>query len=261
MSTTADIEEVHYVAKSGFDVFLWLTYFCLLISYVNINIIVFRFWLIMSGVFFIIFATIPENAIQIDTLLFNIAYIIINVIMMIPLVKQVLPVKFTPLEEEIYNRDFKTHMTRAQFKRFISKFKALKYQDKAQLCAIKSQFTHLFYIAKLFPGWKIQLKSHSDVAFKSIHEGGWIGTIEYVLFEETRAKKEKKKDNSEVIVSWGITAEICRESDLLQQLKEEPDVNQESESNNYENENILKESGAIIYKIDIEVILNKINLS
>jgi hypothetical protein len=129
----------------------------------------------------------------------------------------------------------------------------LKYQDKAQLCASQSQFTHLFYIAKVFPGWKIHLKSKSDVSFKSIPEGGWIGTIEYIIYENKKAKKMKKKDNSEVIVSWGITAEILRDTEAESEEKMADDVQAYSENNDGENFN--KPAGAIIYKIDIEVFI------
>lgn len=238
-------------AKQGFDVYLYLVYSCLLVSYININVIVFRFWLIMASIFFIIWALLPKNAVQIDVLVFNSVFILINIIMMIPLVKQVWPVKLTPLEQELFERDFIAHMNKKQFKRFISKFKALKYKDRAQLCANRSQFTHLFYIAKLYPGWKINLKSSSDVSFKNISEGGWIGTIEYVLYENLKAQKMKKKDNSEVIVSWGVTAEIFKESEV--NLSQEKSEEMHGMYENEENDNIATPSGALIYKIDIEV--------
>jgi hypothetical protein len=242
-----------WVAKAGFDGFLYGAYVSVLVSYVNINVIVFRFWLIVSAIFFIFWATQPGFNLQIDILMFSILFILINIVMMIPLIKQKLPVKLTPIEEELYDRDFKSHMNHSQFKRFISKFKALRYSDKAQLCANKSQFTHMYYIAKILPGWKIQLKSQGDVAFKSIPEGGWIGTIEYVLYENEKAKKDSKKDTSEVIVSWGITAEITKEAEIGSENYSEQQINQEKCEENNDSDRIVNPSGAIIYKIDIEV--------
>jgi len=242
-----------WVAKQGFDGFLYAAYISILFSYVNINILVFRFWLIVSAIFFICFATQPHLNLQIDLLMFSILFIVINIVMMIPLIKQKLPVKLTPIEEEIYENDFKSHMNQSQFKRFISKFKALKYSDKAQLCANKSQFTHMYYIAKIFPGWKIHLKSHGDVSFKTIPQGGWIGTIEYVLYENEKAKKDSKKDTSEVIVSWGITAEITKEADIESESDSEQQINLDKYEENNDNEMIVNPSGAIIYKIDIDV--------
>ena len=243
-----------WAAKQGFESMLYCAYLCLLVSYINVNVLVFRFWLIMASVFFICFANDPQRAVQLDMTLFNLVFILINLIMMIPLVKQVLPVKLSPIEEELFERDFQSHMNKKQFKRFISKFKALKYHDKAQLCANKSQFTHLFYIAKIHPGWKIHLKSHGDVAFKTIPEGGWIGTIEYVLYENEKSKKDSKKDTSEVIVSWGITAEIVRESDVESECESQQKINGEEENN--DSDNIVNQSGAVIYKIDVEVKLH-----
>src|SRR4051812_12136055 len=90
------------MAKQGYDAYMYVAYAFLMVSYINVNILIFRMWLILSAVFFIIWGLTPERSVQIDTLIFNAIYIIINVVQSIPLIKQYLPVKLTPLEEEIY---------------------------------------------------------------------------------------------------------------------------------------------------------------
>jgi hypothetical protein len=188
-------------AKQGFDVWLYTAYCCLVCSYVNINILVFRFWLILSAIFFILWGCDPVRSLQIDTLIFNLFYIVVNIIQSIPLAKQVWPVTLSPLEEEIYERDFKSSMDKRQFKRLISRMETQSYDaHNSQLCVIKSKFNYLIYVAKLNPGWRVVLRKEDTNVITELSEGCWIGTIEYMF--------ELQKKEGDAPIKWGITATI-----------------------------------------------------
>ena len=219
-------------AKRGFDVWLYIAYACIMFSYVNINILVFRFWLILSAIFFVIWSCDPVRAVQIDALLFNSSHIIINLIQCIPLVKQVWPVKLTELEEEIYNRDFASNMNKKQFKRMIRLFKVKTYDaDDSQLCCIRSNFEYVIYVAKINPGWSVRLTKDSTETLTELKEGSWIGTIEYML--------EQERKQGSRMTRWGITATV-RPKGFDNPLQTDQERN-------------IEDAGCIIYYFDIEV--------
>lgn len=196
-------------AKRGFDVWMYIAYSCLVFSYININILVFRFWLVLSAIFFIVWGCDPVRTLQLDTLLFNLLFIIINIVQSIPLVKQVWPVSLTPLEVEIYERDFKSSMDKRQFKRLISKMETLSFDaHNSQLCVIKSRFNYLIYVAKLNPGWKIVLRKDDTNVITELSEGSWIGTIEYMF--------ELQRKEGDAPIKWGITASVEESKECLQ---------------------------------------------
>ncbi len=204
-------------AKRGFDVYMYIAYSCLVFSYININILVFRFWLILSAVFFVVWGCQEERAFQVDTLVFNLSYIVINIVMSIPLLKQKWPVKLTPLEEEIYERDFKSAMDVRQFKRMISRMSTQSFDAHcSQLCVIKSKFSHLIYVAKLNPGWKIVLRKDETNVITELFEGSWIGTIEYMF--------ELQRNQGDPAIKWGITAMVEESREVLETNNYQPTV-------------------------------------
>jgi len=239
MNNTCIVDPDAPAAKLGHDVWMWLAYFCLLGSYININILVFRIFLTLAAVFFIIFGSVPERAVQVDTVVFNAVYILINIFQSIPLVKQIWPVKLTEFEEEIYERDFKDHMNKRQFKKFIKEFKTQTFDaPNSHLCDINSQYGHLIYVAKLSPKWKINLKRNETSKIHELTESSWIGIIEYM--DEMNRKPNDPK------TKWNVTAT----------LEENKDFNE-----NYigtQNEELIPVSGegCVVYFIEIDVFFN-----
>jgi hypothetical protein len=201
----------------------------------------------MSAVFFIIWGTTGTFAVQIDTVIFNSAFIIINIVQSIPLIKQIMPVKLTELEEEIFQRDFHNHMTKRQFKHFISKFKTDWYKgDGSQICVHDSNFRYLIYIAKIFPGWRVVLTSSTrHLQVKEIKEGSWIGTIEYVLYEQAN-QGLKKPSEAQQDVSWGISA-------YLESIKEHEIIDMNAQSITEAKLVPKGINGAVVYIIDLDV--------
>jgi hypothetical protein len=202
----------------------------------------------MASVFFCLWGGLTEGlSVQIDTEIINFGWIVINVIMSIPLIKQYIAVKLTPLEAEIYERDFKTHMTDRQFKHFISKFQQIRYKsDGSQLCATNSDFTHLLYVAKIFPGAKVSLTTINQLAkVKDISAGGWIGVHEYLRVEQESLKPPAERGQ----VMWGISAYMNKTNS-----------DEHQEQGYTQTEVVMKpttdEEGVVVYKIDMAVIIS-----
>ena len=228
-------------ALQGFDAYLYTAYALILLSYINVNILVFRTLLILAAMLFMIWGCQEVRAVQVDTLIFNSVYIIINIVQSIPLVKQILPVKLTDQETEIYERDFKAHMGVRQFKHFIQRFKSETVMpSNKNLIATGSPFRYLIYIAKINPGYKVFLASPTDYHVKDVTEGSWIGTIEYVIHEENMMNKERKSDE----INWGISANLGEVEFVGNEVM--PTVTEQKLIPKNEN-------GVVIYKVDLNV--------
>jgi hypothetical protein len=223
------------VAKVGFDVWLFLAYTSILFSYLNINVLVFRFWLIVSAIFFIVWCNVPERAVQVDQLVFNVLFIIINIVQMIPLARQIWPVSLTPLEEKIFDRDFHIQMNKRQFKRFYERVRIQNFKtDKASICTYGSNFDSMIYIAKLSPGWKVCLYDKNGEKLQELTEGSWIGTIEFVIYDKTKPEK----------TMWEISAV----------LEERQDFDNYVQGTSHDVNLLEQDVGCIINYVDIKVI-------
>lgn len=204
-STDDDFSEL--AIRRGFDVWMYLAYSSLLMSYVNINILIFRFWLTFASIWFVVWGFIPERSVQIDTVVYNLIYVIINIVYCIPLIKKYLPAKLTPFEKEIYERDFNGNMSEKQFKFMIKRFESESvYAKNTQLCRAGNTFKYLIYIAKIHPGWRVNLIGINDELMIELREGSWIGIIEYVNYEQSL--KEKKPSEGPQEITWGVTATV-----------------------------------------------------
>lgn len=220
--------------KRGFDAMLYCAYACIALSYVNINVLVFRLWLILSAVFFIIWGFDPVRAYQLDTLIFNFLFIVINIYQSIPLARQVWPVSLTPFEEEIYDRDFQLQMNKKQFKRYQEKVRTEKFRaDKSQICVHSSDFESVIYVAKLYPGWKVCIYDMQGIKLQDLTEGSWLGTIEYQIWLKTKPE----------IILWGITATL------------EKDINYTALTHDVKGNsiNVASKEGCIINYVDLKV--------
>jgi hypothetical protein len=190
--------------------------------------------LILSAIFFIVWGTYYEAwAVQIDTVVFNAIYIIINIWQSIPLIKQIWPVRLTPIEDTMFKRNFQYFMTIRQFKHFITKFQSDTYRsNKCQIVSVDQNFTGLYYIAKIDKGYEVGLEGRNDTALKMLGEGAWVGIIEFNMLEDPKhAGKE---------VLWGVK--------LIVHKKEKPLEHCNTESNIIES----SQGGVTVYKIDLK---------
>jgi hypothetical protein len=232
-------------ANLGFDVWMWLAYIFLFLSYLNVNILYFRLTLILAAVWFIVWGLEVERSIQMDTLMFNIAFIVINIIMSIPLIKQVWPVKLSKFEHEIYERDFCQQMNIRQFKYFMSFFVPDYYgHHRKKIVDIGENFEYMIYIAKIYPGWKVYLKGPNDIMVKELSEGAWIGTIEFSIYDETKnLTKQMKKDEG---VKWAISSSV-EETFIDDEDRPVQHIHQHFQYG------VIQECGVIAYHISLKV--------
>lgn len=185
-------------AKRFFDPCLYLAYTFILFSYLTTNVLILRLNLVLSAICFIVWGVIyPETAIQLDTVIYNALFIIINLYNSIPLFREILPVKMTPLEEISYERDFKNFLSRREFIYFFDHFKKITAtNDKTVIVNKGMTFDGLVYIARLNSDCEIFLRKDNE-NLKSLKEGSWLGIIEYMFHNEM-----KKSDKSSIV--WGI---------------------------------------------------------
>jgi len=215
---------------------MYTAYVFLFFSYLTTNVLILRVLLILAAIFFILWGCLNlEVRIQIDTLCFNTVFILINLYKSIPLFKEVLPVVLTPLEEEVFNRDFKEYLTKLQFKYLISKFKLEHWlANDSEFCKIGNPFNEIIYIAKINPGYSVKLSSRK-IHLKDLKESSWIGIIEY--FKDLNKNPEEK-------LLWGANAKIHVDNDM----------NKELTANSNKNNDI----GVYFYRFDLQV-LNSLN--
>lgn len=173
----------------------------------------------MSSVFFILWSTaVPAIAVQVDTLIWNSVHIIINIALIIPLIQQIMPIKFSPIEEDIYERNFKGFLTRRQYGVMIKQFEKVSLVEDTHICKFNTEFDYMYYVVKIEPGYKIAITS-SDPKYKvkDIAEGSWIGTAEYSILERNLNKKKKLKKmtgvNKGFEVKWGINVYLQKKAE------------------------------------------------
>ncbi len=189
--------------------------------------------IVLSSVFFILWGTLNDPLkYQIDTIIYNSIFIIINFYQSIPLFKELLPVYLDEIHNEIYERDFKIYLTKRQYLYFISNFK-LEHAiaHGTQLLREGNPFTNLIYIARVSGKTKVKLMKGKDT-LKLLNAGSWIGIIEYFNHQINSSSKK---------TNWGVSADVF--------LDEAPS------SERKENEiNISEEDGVYYFKLDLEVI-------
>jgi hypothetical protein len=166
-------------------------------------------------VFFICFATIVGN-VFLDSVIFNSAFILINIYQSIPLFVEYLEVKLDPIEEKIYEENFKKYLSRRKFKTLISKSVLRFYSEESEITHTGNSFTCLYYIALIDPTVEVVLLK-DNVEIYSLKENSWIGIIEFIKYLQMDKKKieEKKKliksaahIYGNVDLKWGIDCQI-----------------------------------------------------
>lgn len=214
-------------AKHSESVWIYLAYSFVLVnnfliqcSYLNVDILYIRMFLILVAVSFMTFAITVGN-VFLDSILFNTVFIIINIIYIIPLVKKRLPVKLSPLEERIFEKDFKKHMSRRLFKDFIQNGYIRTYADGGQICHSGDGFSGVFYTALINPNYKVVYTKQGN-EYLTVKENSWIGVVEYVMLQ-----KEKKELNAlqrehngqkkpkRAKVKWGLDAKVKETGDNI----------------------------------------------
>ena len=125
-----------------------------------------------------------------DVIIFNGVFILINIYNSIPLFLKYLEVKLKPLEEKVYQENFKNYLSRRNFKKLISKSILNFYSNDSQITRLGNSFHSLYYIALIDPSYEVILIK-DGVELYPLKENSWVGIIEYM--------KYLKIDKSEIL--------------------------------------------------------------
>jgi hypothetical protein len=217
---------------------IYLAYSFITLSYLNVNILYIRLFLILASCFFITFAIVVGN-VFLDSILFNSLFIIINGTYSYFLIIKYLPVKLTPIEERIYTKDFSRVMDRRSFRDLIRKAYLRSFSEGGQITHHGNNFSGLFYVALINPNHKVTYIKKGREYFE-IKENSWIGVVEYTMYEKEKKKIEtdikiqssksetdentKKKElhikEKKIKVKWGLDA-VVKECGEIEDINEE----------------------------------------
>ncbi len=175
--------------------------------------------LILSSVWFILHAALVGK-VFVDMVIFNFVFILINGIYSYFLLLKYLPIKLSPIEERIFEKDFKKVMSKANFRDFIKKGYLRSISSGGQICHINNNFSGLYYIAAINPKYKVYYIKNNK-KYTSVDENSWIGVVEYMMFKKERqvmhvkdkqkSKEETKKSSWKKLrskIKWGLSAVV-----------------------------------------------------
>lgn len=245
--------------RRGFDVWLYLAYSSFLISYFLPNILYIRMIIALGSLFFVIWSCVaPGLAVQMDSLLFNLLYIIINVYQIIRLLRKKIPPKFSELEEKIYTRNFQEVFSRFEFKMLLDKAR-VEYlsTNESQICKIGQSYREVIYVAHINEGYSVELRDINNNIISNVKEGSWIGIAEYAIREDylKNPKLRKVIMDGDYELVWEVTASIVQNNKENNEMEKVIKKNENREQ--YEDFVYLKKrsEGCIVYKFTMEVIL------
>ncbi len=187
------------------------------------NILFIRLFLIAASLSFILFAITFGN-VFVDSVVLNSIFIIINGTYSYFIIKKYLPVKLNPLEERVYQKDFKSVMDRRTFLHFIRRAHLRTFSEGGQICHSGNNFSGPFYVAMVNPNYKVVYIQKGKEYFE-VKENSWIGVVEYMMYEKNKIKaviKDTKGSPMEETVAlkkkiekvkWGLDALVKEKVD------------------------------------------------
>jgi hypothetical protein len=130
-----------------------------------------------------------------DTLLWNIGHIIINIVLVIPLIIKAWPVTLKGEQRELYDRFFKSKLTKKQFKKLMDKGKRKEIDVfDTQLIQQGNPYDELLFIFRI-PRTLVITIYYDDYPLDTIEEGDFVGMLETTFFlRKERLKKVAKED-------------------------------------------------------------------
>lgn len=164
-----------------------------------------RIILILASIFLTLHAIIMGR-VFVDMVIFNIIFIIINIVYSIPLVYKKLKVNLNPIEERIYLREFGNVMDRYTFRKLIRKAKLVIKKKDEHVVKLNDKFDCLYYVALLNPSYTVDYYKEGEKIF-SVKENSWIGVIEFSMHKKEEKKIELGIDDI-TPVTWGVSAKV-----------------------------------------------------
>ena len=129
----------------------------------------------ISALIFMIFFILNLPSLNIDNLLFQITFLLININESIPLVKELLPPKFTPEQKAIFKNYFKNYLNHIEFKKLLSKHRRRVYKVTSSLLNKGNGFSSIFLVAKLQKSANKIVLRNSNSIIMSLTKYSWIG--------------------------------------------------------------------------------------
>lgn len=193
------------------------------LAYIQTNLIGVRLTLLIASTFFLIWAIIILN-ISGDTVLWNIGHIVLNIALVIPLIIKEWPIIFKGETREVYEKYFKSRLSKKQFRLLISKARRKEIDiTDTQLIQQGNTFDELFFVFRIPKSKSVSITFNQQTVHTS-EEGDFIGMLEATLFlRKERLKKihiEQKanqkdeeqlhymKSNLDEKLRWDISARI-----------------------------------------------------
>ena len=133
---------------------------------------------------------------------------------------ELLEVKLKPLEEKVYNENFKKYLSRRKFKILISKSVLSFYMKDSEITKSGNSFNCIYYIALIDPTYEVVLMK-DGVDLYPLKENSWVGIIEYMKYlnvdkREMEANRKKIRTDAHIMgyinSNWGVDC-IIRKSE------------------------------------------------
>ncbi len=207
-TNTTTSEPYYLQAKQGSILWFYLAYICLLCSYLNVNILIFRLFLIGASLMFIMGA-ILFGYIWLDSILFNVVMISINVYYSIPLIKQKIEIKLSDKEDVIFKNCFSKCMDKRTFKKILDSSSCYHIANNNFLVQQGNAYNGVYLVAYLHPSHSVNIYENNEKINVEASYFKWLGLIEYDIMR--KAKKEDDKNS----INWPISIKVENKSETF----------------------------------------------
>jgi hypothetical protein len=157
--------------------YMFIANLLLFLCYLQTNLLMFRLLFIAACLFFLIFS-LTGPVISIDTVIFNISFTIINVILSTSLIKNIVPPQFTNEQKEIFREHFKNYVSPIELNALLKSGRRKIFRVTSNVIKLGNEFSSLFFIAKIGKNCRIELKTKKRKL--ELTNYSWVGVPEYL---------------------------------------------------------------------------------
>lgn len=197
--------------------YMFLANFLLFLCYLQTNLLMFRLLFIAACLFFLIFS-LTGPVISIDTVIFNILFTLINVILSTSLVKNIIPPQFTNEQKEIFREHFKNYLSPIELNLLLKSGRRKIFRVTSNVIKLGNEFSSLFFIAKIGKNCRIELKTKKRKF--ELTNYSWVGVPEYLNIiskKDSLSQALKEFDTG----SWGVNLKVVVDSNDVTGFNEE----------------------------------------
>eukprot|EP00742_Colponemidia_sp_Colp-10_P004889 GILJ01005222.1.p1 GENE.GILJ01005222.1~~GILJ01005222.1.p1 ORF type:complete len:290 (+),score=38.22 GILJ01005222.1:81-872(+) len=171
----------------------------LLLSYVQVNILFLRVVLCFGSLFFAIWCGVSLPGISVDGVVYNVIFGFINFVQAIFLAREMLPIKFTPEQQQMYKTLFGSFLTPYQFKLLLNHGRRRKIR---KLNSVLSQegnpFSMIALVVEKDPT-AVFIVEKDGVKLNELSLYNWIGMPEYTEYLEAKKLAEGKSVDGDIL--------------------------------------------------------------